>query len=735
MFKGRGRKLLLAAVAIGFAADAQAQYVKCVTGFSDEEGYVQGDTVLFQPPRYSGSTKGIVIGETGLQVLYDDSQVVVPVFGQTWCPGGSAGCLDDNAYEIYFPWATPAESVTTSGVRATTSAVPNLPTPSIHLAGKVRFKMAVTAFSFEGDVDPDFPIGFQDQSGAASILMCLGVRETGKNLPQGATDTGGGDLEYVYLPLSEVIPAANSNGLIDFPPGGKRFHATTNEWPPEDSAFVQVEFDLSAAVTRGFANNGDGTNTAGDGMLDATLNPNGDGVNRGTLESIIFTNDPADTSTEYFFIYIDDVEFEAPVPDPFIAAPSVVPPIFSTDTAVTVNTDYDVCAGTDVSSIGLYINGALVDDTPDSLLNGVATFSGLSFTAGDVVTARQDRSGVKSPFSAPVTVFEPGVIFADNFDSYADQAQFNQVWSNSINNTTPPEARIRLVQNSAASCENVAMEDNPPNSDGARAYRFIGSVNGTDADPLKVTWQYQHRGASSFGARFRFELARFAGDFSASSAARLEGTTGIILENGPSTIPLPQTLNEYNILLRDDTPTNGFFAGNQGNVANTGVARVGDTWHEMQIEIKSDTINYYIDGALANPVDTNGVPLWPAGVPRPNTNPYNFLIIGQGFSNNGPAMLIDNVSVTVGSTAIPFGPANTVSSPTIDGSYLPGDDVVTVVDIDSNATSVSVFVDGMEYSTNGAGVFTDNTATISVPALSHGDSLATTQTVGGTESC
>jgi len=118
----------------GVAADAHAQYVKCVTNFS--EGYIAGAEVMFRPPRFSGSTSGIVIGQTPLGATYDDSQVVQPV--GDWCLGGTAGCLSDDAYEIFFPWATPAEMVMTSGVRTTTSGTVNLPNPSIHLDGKIR---------------------------------------------------------------------------------------------------------------------------------------------------------------------------------------------------------------------------------------------------------------------------------------------------------------------------------------------------------------------------------------------------------------------------------------------------------------------------------------------------------------------------------------------------------------------------------------------------------------------
>lgn len=736
MIQSRGRCLLLALLALGFAAPARAQYIKCVTHFDATEGFDPGEEVLFQDAAYSGSNKGVRTGSIPSGATFTPAQVVQ----WTTADGGDAD-MEDPAYEIAFPFVTAAEDVMSSGVRSVTQAVPNLPNPSIHLDGKIRFKIAVMAFDF---VTPTPENGYnyfgdQDVSGHPSILMCLGVRETGKNLPLGANDTGGGDLEYVYLPTSEVIPDADSDGLIPFPPGGKRLFASTDFWPPQNVHFQQVEFDLNNVILRGFANNADGTPTAGDGQLNATAV--GDHVNRGILDSIIFTNDPADdtggTPRDYFWIYIDDIEFEAPDPDPFLLAPSIVPPVTSTDTTVSVKTDYDACALLDVDSVGLYVDGVLIDDTPDSIFNGVATFSGVSLSIGDLLTARQGRGGVKSDFSPPVTVFGPGVVFGDNFDSYTSQAQFNAIWKKSIASPSPATAQIQLTENSAASCQNVAMEYNGSTANGARAYHFIGQVNGTDAEPLKVTWQFQHRGASTnAGQRFRFELARFANDtFSATTASRLPGTTGIILENGPSTVPLPQTTSQYNILLVDETPTNGFFAGNQGNVANTGVDRVRDEWHEMQIEVKSSVINYYVDGVLANPVDSNGLPVWPGGVPRPSTDPYNFLIIGQGFSNNGPAMLIDNVSVTLGNATLPFGPPNPVAAPTVSGTYLPGATTITVVDVDSNAASVSVFVDGVEYTTNGAGVFEDETATITVPALQQDDEIQATQTIGAIESC
>lgn len=739
MHTGTFRGLWAAVIVAGFCTSAMGQpYTRCVTNFEAGENFVGGDVftgegaqVLWRGPAFSGSTAGIVPGDDPFGNLINDSQVFN-------CDGFD--CLPTQGYEIRFAWEDPTNSNGLAGVRCTTLGTLNLPSPSVHLEGKVRFKMAVTAFEFLGTnaIPP-----FGNQIPSASILMCLGIRETGNNVAQGDPDTGGGDLEYVYLSGSEVIPAAGTNGLISFPPGGKRF-AAASVWPPQASDYYSIEFDFATAaglgLIRGFANNGDGTDTAGDGQLDATLNPSGGGVNRGVLESIIFTNDPADTSGAYFFIYIDEVEFESPVADGAIAAPVIAVPVNESDTTVVVNTKVNLCDDSQVDHAELFIND--VSQGTAVPVDGEATFVGLSLSGGDVLKARQTKDGATSGFSLSVVVFGPGVIFADSFDTYTSQAELNQFWSNSINNPTPASARLNLITGGAASCENMIREFNPAGSDGARLYRYIGEQNGTDAEPLVVTWNFQHRNASSFGARTRFELARQASStFSASAAARLKGTTGIILENGPGSVPLPQTLEEYNILLISSTglPTagsNGFFLGNQGNVANTGVARGDDEWHTMQIQVKSSTIDYYIDGVLANPVDTNGTPLWPGGVPRPSPDPYNFIIIGQGFSNNGPEMLFDNVSVTVGTNAIPFGPPNPVPSPTVVGPLFPNVTEVTVVDVDSNADSVSVYINGVfEVSTSGVGAFTDNTAVLTVGALVNGESVTATQTFGADESC
>jgi len=174
-----------------------------------------------------------------------------------------------------------------------------------------------------------------------------------------------------------------------------------------NAEFVQLEFDLaeisSNGLLRGFSNNSDGTDTAGDGVLDAVLNPNGEGVNRGTLESIIFSKDPSDINPAggYFFIYVDDIEFESPVVDP-VPPPTIIAPIVAGDPSVTVT---DLVSTVD--QVVLFRDGIPIST------NAVASPADLVIPlappaiADEVYTATQRSgvSGITSDLSAPVTVF------------------------------------------------------------------------------------------------------------------------------------------------------------------------------------------------------------------------------------------------------------------------------------------------------------------------------------------
>ncbi len=737
-----------------FVSTAMAQTTYCLSNFEEQENFScgargpavcdpfngVGAEVIWRQAESSGSTDGIILGST-------NTLPSIPInYAQRVPSTGDFAGIASPCYELTIAWGDPTDA-TTTGARIITGGAGNLPSPSIHLGGKVRFKMAVTAFKFNPVTNyfgAQVPL---ETAGDAAILMCMSVRETGTNVALGAEDVGTGDLEYVYLPGSEVIPAATNGFFGEFPPGGKRFDASNEFWPPDASEFAQIEFDLGAldsSRVRGFAVDGDGIDTAGDGVLDATSN--GNGVNRGTLESLIFSADTANSDGEYFFIYIDEVELESPVDDTQISRPTVQGPIFSTDSSISVSSKFNLCDMSDIDDVELFINGVSavggVDVTanPVSPSNGTATFTGLSLVAGDVITATQsDTQGsgsVTSAQSNPVEVFGPGVILADNFDNYANQTELNQFWSDSIGSPNPADAKLLLTAGGGASCPNFLRENNPPSANAARLYRTFGSANGSDDDPLFVTWNFKFTDSATLNSRTRFELARFTGG-NFSTGARGAGTAGITMYNQVA----GGLLTDYNLTLRvadstevsQELTSNGWVndGGSGFHRVASGVPRVIDTWHKMQIEVRSDVINYFIDDVNVNPSP------YESGVPRPDVNPYTHVIIGEGFSNNDPTMIFDNVSVTIGAggTTHPFADPRP-DPPTIQEPLFPGDTVVTLTDISTNATEVRIIRDGTTtiatVSTTG---FESTTLDITVPTLAFEDVITAEQTIGGLSSC
>jgi hypothetical protein len=772
MFARTGLKVwCVALVVMGVSvAYGQPPFVKNLTGFEQNEipggGYIADDEVLFQEPKFSGTT-----------VRYDQSDPDIEpdgIYGfdpPDDVPWSLSHVVDyvhhgtgAQSYEITFNWGNPADTDynnslypndpdprdtgTNDIVRCTTSSALNLARPSVSLGtgGKIKFWIAALAY------DNDNFVIYQDEI-EASILLVAGVRETGTDLPQGTTDTGGGDIEWVYpdgAGADGYIPP-NTNGVLPSPtyPGGLRIHTSLD---PDALVWTQVVVDLGdPEAIRGFANDGTAPATAGDGLLNAVTWGVGDGVNRGSWENITFTNDPTDTAGKVFYIYVDDVVLESGVADP-AQPPTIQGPVYDTDTQVLVNCASATQGGEEAE---LFVNDISVG-TAD-IVGTQATFS---FTLGDlhvndVLRATQTVYGDTSDLSAPVVVTAEGVYLADDFDLYASHDEMvSGAWTEfGANPLIYRDGEWRgpvLTSGSAASCDNLVVSDyhaGSPNLSGTRLYRQIGPVNGSDAEPLIVTYKFQHRGQEDlYGARGRFEL--MPGSTAPTLTTRRLGATGFAFHNDDTSNPnngdnLPPIYQDYyNILLEaDDTATywvnsNGFYTDYfLYEMGLTPIAREPNVWHEMKIEIKTDVINYYIDNVLANPVDTNGVPQWPGGVPRPTPDDYYWVVLGIGYSNNGVAMMYDDVSVTVGTTGLPFGPANQVGSPTVVEPVYPGDPTIDLVDLSTNADFVTVYEDG---STNGTlnGPFPTGAATVTLDTpVGNGVELTVTQTVGGIESC
>jgi hypothetical protein len=305
------------------SAAAQGQFVTLVSDFEDFPDFVE--EVMFRNPSLSGSTMGLDPADGDLTYI---TNVNIDTF--------SVAHSGVKAVASYWGWLEPGYH--SSWVRLTTTSAEEIPNPALHLEGKVRFWAAATAYtnnSFSVPVDN------------GNLFLGLGVRETGQGVHQGGDGGVAGDIEWVGLDARLVEILAGPDGICDTtadpnsddiqvnPPGSSigpdgvcvdsgpdNVLQTAPE--PEHDDYVSItprgmyslptdgvmrfyEFDLPALEASGnvFVFTGDGT-------LGATPN------NRGTLEHLVLTNDPAngDVGAKVFLVNIDDVEFEAPVLDP-----------------------------------------------------------------------------------------------------------------------------------------------------------------------------------------------------------------------------------------------------------------------------------------------------------------------------------------------------------------------------------------------------------------------------------
>jgi hypothetical protein len=336
-------------------AAAWAQYPSELVGFNgppiDDPATSQE---MFQTPEFSSTTSGCIIpNDPG---LYDNNAAFRAAGMQT---EGVA------ALEVFFRWVDPTDP--DCWVRLTTFNGPERPNPSLHTLGKVRFKITNRSEYTQG-----------------AIGICLGIRETGVEVPQMADGGTVGDIEWVGV--IGVIPDPNDPNGFPLAP----IPAITLAPSPVP---YSLEWDLSTGVVsiNGTPHGGEIMGFTGDGILNA---PN----DRGTLEHIAFTNVATDAAV-LIDVGIDELQFEAPIPDP-VLPPTVVWPIIAGDTEVTV-TDLMLT----VDQVALYVNGEPLQtqdvSTPDDVV-----FTIEPAITGDVYTATQHDSvtGIWSDHSDPVTV-------------------------------------------------------------------------------------------------------------------------------------------------------------------------------------------------------------------------------------------------------------------------------------------------------------------------------------------
>ncbi len=734
---------------------AWAQYPSPVADF---DGPTIGDRLedqeMFQIPQYSGTTRPWMVENVDetLQenAAWRDSGLVSPT------GGGTA------ALSLRWIWIDPTDP--NSWLRLTTFQGPVSPNPALDTRGKVRFILTS---------QPVFN---------APLGVCLGIRETGVEVAQLANGGTSGPIEWFGVTTDLTVINAGSNGIIDsvvagddliytngleaiswgpnrvldsvasgddlaeagyfIGTNGQRIPVPAIELDPPSANGQLVEWDFTANTVRVSTNASPGSFGPPIAVGTAAFTGNGDlsdaPNDRGVLEHIAFTTVVDNTwDGGDVIVAIDELQFEATVPDP-VDPPSVIGPVNEGATSVQVQ------ATPGASQTELFVNNISVGTATPNATTGVSTHSGLAaLQAGDELTAKQTKDGITSDFSNIVLVFAQGVLLADNFDNYSSNEELLMFWNQSIANPTPPDARVRLQAGGAASCPNYLREDSPAGTpDGARLYYNLGSVNGTNEEPLWITWNFLRKGADGpAGARTRFELARFdEGTFNV--GGRDEGSIGITIFNqavgSPNILAFQQQFNLTYVGTPGfaDGDTNGFYEVVGWDRALSGVEDEAGRWYKMQMEITGDYVNWYIDGVLVTPeaytiaggASTNGVP-------RANNLPFDSLIIGEGFSNNGPLFKYDNISVTqgAGGTLHPFGdPAPDV--PFIVEPLTPGQTTVSLTDVNTNASMIEVFADGGSIAST-MDVGTSGTLDIAVPALQYNEVITVVQTVDGEMSC
>jgi len=204
------------------------------------------------------------------------------------------------------------------------------------------------------------------------------------------------------------------------------------------------------------------------------------------------------------------------------------------------------------------------------------------------------------------------VILSDDFDSYADQAAFSSVWSSTA-------ATLYTLDTTFGNGGQSVKLPSPASGTTGRYYRNLGgSYDGTDANPLVMSFDFylESLGSTSnwAGARMYMEIrSHTGGAYNTGSLQQLLAIGVFNTSNDTFSTSRYQGRVEFsstnwNTLDQDD-----------GNPANDPLRSAG--WHNMAVEVMSTTVNFYVDGVLAE------------SEPRGNLGLFDSVILGSGLSD------------------------------------------------------------------------------------------------------
>jgi hypothetical protein len=407
---------VIAAVLLPSAA--LAQYPSAVVGFNGPPiDDPETSQEMFRQPGFSGSTNTYIVPNS--PDLYDYNAAY-----------RAAGLHTEGAASMSVFWNWVDTNDPDAWLRLSTYNGPERPNPSLHTHGQVRFKIVNRSEIFDGEIG-----------------ICLGIRETGELVPQLADGGTSGDIEWVGVDTTPNGIIAGPDGIVDTTanpmsddvqvyPVGYDIVNDPNEPLPTGTAVIdpgpdgvlnttptpddQIRFGyfiganggrrpipaitlppsvVPALIEWDIATGNvsvDGT-PAGGGVAGFTGNGVIDVVpTRGTLEHIAFTNLTGDPAV-FIEVAIDELQFEAPDPDP-VLAPTIVPPILLDQTTVTVT---DLQFGVDL--VTLYVNGGFLDSQVTTTTDDVV-FTIAPAVPGDIYTATQTIDGIEGLISDPVVV-------------------------------------------------------------------------------------------------------------------------------------------------------------------------------------------------------------------------------------------------------------------------------------------------------------------------------------------
>lgn len=780
------RLITLAAVGVGFIASANAQFNSPVVGFNgppiDDPAT---SSEMFRNPEFTGSTE----------------QFIVP---------NSAGAFDNNAafrasglqsegaaaLQTFFNWIDPNDPA--AWVRLTTFNGTEIPNPGLHTQGEVRFKLTNSSEFFLGDIG--LVIGIREtgvvvpqlgNGGTTGDIEWIGVDTTINGIIAGAdgiVDTAatgddiqavalGTDLEAAELPLAIAIIEPGPNGVIDTTPAGDdetRFGYTVapdGVRTPIPAATitptglpVSIRFDLDTGnIFVNGANRGGGIAPfTGNGILDA---PN----NRGTLEHVGLVNVPDDDAV-FIDVAIDELQFEAPVPEP-VLPPTVVAPIILDDTQVTV-TNLLVS----VNQVTLYRDGSPI------LTENVTDDSDVVFTlpapalTGEIyaATQRDGATGTVSDLSPGVEVlpeaspYTLSFVIDENGDGSCsfEEGGWEYVGVTGLTGGLP-DATTAIFNDPA-----VWQAYDIPLTDDSQILAWLGGNGVLDPSPtglwsIDSLWLTLSAGGEVGPYEFFLDSVEVLDEFgnvidvihhfedgvrymanargqsttqptvsNLSSLASNDGTTSHLIE-----WEYPSTSNEALILFHNI----GFGCGTGPTFLDSGAtirfhvhARTPDTGNvplptvESLVVGEQTAVRVTVDPDAASvQLYINGEPVGDPVLPTGTTVDFTGLTLFVG----------DSVSAKQTTTAGESGFAYPRAAylpvpPVIIPPVQPGDDEIQVGALDNSlfasASEVAILVDGIEVAT---ATPTGNLATVTLPApLAGGEIVTATQTVNNIES-